>query len=100
MESMENRENMENNMDEIEDQDTPRGITSVLNWYDRTRPMFIDLVGDYAGRDLFLVEGDSLLRECFEDERIDFLGNFPRLLHHQQLPRLADPSFAGSSLGG
>ena len=34
--------------------------------------MFIDLVGDYAGKELFLVEGDSLLRECFEDERIDF----------------------------
>lgn len=36
--------------------------------------MWIDLVGDYAGRELFLVEGDSLLRECFEDERIDFEG--------------------------
>lgn len=36
--------------------------------------MFIDLVGDYAGKELFLIEGDSLLRECFEDERIDFDG--------------------------
>jgi hypothetical protein len=39
--------------------------------------MGIDLVGDYAGRELFLVEGDSLLRECFEDERIDFHGKYP-----------------------
>lgn len=50
----------------------------VLRWYDSSRPMFIDLVGDYAGKELFLLEGDSLLRECFEDERIDFQGEFPR----------------------
>ena len=54
------------------DQDPLRGTGSILSWYDNTRPMFIDLVGDYAGKELFLVEGDSLLRECFEDERIDF----------------------------
>ncbi|PBP25521.1 DEAD/DEAH box helicase [Diplocarpon rosae] len=52
----------------------------VLSWYDRSRPIWIDLVGDYAGKELFLVEGDSLLRECFEDERIDFKGGF-QLLH-------------------
>jgi hypothetical protein len=60
-----------------DDQDVLQGTHSILNWYDNTRPMFIDLVGDYAGKELFLVEGDSLLRECFEDERIDFQGNFP-----------------------
>jgi hypothetical protein len=59
------------------DQDALRGTHSILNWYDSTRPMFIDLVGDYAGKELFLVEGDSLLRECFEDERIDFRGKIP-----------------------
>lgn len=48
---------------------------SILSWYDETRPMWIDLVGDYAGKELFLLEGDSLLRECFADERIDFQGN-------------------------
>lgn len=46
----------------------------ILSWYDETRPMWIDLVGDYAGKELFLLEGDSLLRECFADERIDFQG--------------------------
>jgi len=57
-----------------EDQDASPGSNTVLSWYDQTRPMFIDLVGDYAGKELFLVEGDSLLRVCFEDERIDFEG--------------------------
>ncbi|QSZ32856.1 hypothetical protein DSL72_002436 [Monilinia vaccinii-corymbosi] len=53
---------------------------SILSWYDEIRPMWIDLVGDYAGKELFLVEGDSLLRECFADERIDFQHGF-QLLH-------------------
>lgn len=46
--------------------------TAILSWYDETRPMWIDLIGDYAGKELFLIEGDSLLRDCFADERIDF----------------------------
>ena len=62
-----------------------RATSSVLAWYDTGRPMWIDLVGDYAGRELFLVEGDSLLRECFEDQRIDFDGNLPRGQPHLPL---------------
>ncbi|KFZ08458.1 hypothetical protein V502_09341 [Pseudogymnoascus sp. VKM F-4520 (FW-2644)] len=54
--------------------------TSVLSWYDARTPRILDLVGDYAGKELFLVEGDSLLRACFEDGRIDFEGGF-QLLH-------------------
>ena len=72
---------------ETRDQDPLRGTRSILSWYDSTRPMFIDLVGDYAGKELFLVEGDSLLRECFEDERIDFDCKFEYLFkkyHHTQ----------------
>lgn len=64
---------------------TPSDVASegppanILGWYDDLRPMWIDLVGDYAGKELFLIEGDSLLRECFGDERIDFEGmaSFP-----------------------
>ncbi|KAF4635469.1 hypothetical protein G7Y89_g2618 [Cudoniella acicularis] len=62
------------------DQDPVRGTESIISWYDSTRPMFIDLVGDYAGKELFLLEGDSLLRECFEDDRIDFDSGY-QLLH-------------------
>lgn len=57
-----------------------RGIETISSWYDCTRPMWIDLVGDYAGKELFLVEGDSLLRECFEDDRIDFEGKLETFL--------------------
>ncbi|PQE30888.1 DEAD DEAH box helicase protein [Rutstroemia sp. NJR-2017a WRK4] len=47
---------------------------SILAWYDVARPVWIDL------KELFLIEGDSLLKECFEDERIDFKDGF-QLLH-------------------
>lgn len=40
--------------------------------YKSLRPRSIDLVGDYAGQELFLVEGDSLLLECFSNVKIDF----------------------------
>lgn len=32
----------------------------------------VDLVGDYAGQELFLVEGDSLLLRSFSDPKLDF----------------------------
>ena len=32
----------------------------------------VDLVGDYAGSELFLVEGDSLLLKCWSDLKLDF----------------------------
>ncbi len=34
----------------------------------------LDLVGDYAGSELFIIEGDSLLLQCFGDLRIDVEG--------------------------
>ena len=38
----------------------------------------VDLVGDYAGKELFVLEGDSLLLKCFGDPQLDFDGNLPR----------------------
>ncbi|KAF2770464.1 P-loop containing nucleoside triphosphate hydrolase protein [Teratosphaeria nubilosa] len=40
----------------------------------------VDLVGDYAGDELFLIEGDSLLLQCFSDPHLDFETGF-QLLH-------------------
>lgn len=44
----------------------------VLQWYENVFTRVVDLVGDYAGKELFLVEGDSLLLKCFEDKKLDF----------------------------
>ncbi|KAI9783682.1 MAG: hypothetical protein M1839_003530 [Geoglossum umbratile] len=51
-----------------------------LKWYLGLHSRVLDLVGDYAGNERFLIEGDSLLRHCLEDSRIDFEDGF-QLLH-------------------
>lgn len=51
-----------------------------VEWYETVRTRVVDLVGDYAGKELFLLEGDSLLLECFEDKRLDFNGT-SRIYH-------------------
>ena len=43
-------------------------------WFRTLHPTHIDIVGDFAGRELFIIEGDSLLRVAFSDERIDMAG--------------------------
>jgi len=49
-------------------------------WYEKVRSRRVDLVGDYAGNELFLVEGDSLLLHAFSDPNLDF-DNGLQLLH-------------------
>jgi hypothetical protein len=46
----------------------------VLSWYAKLRPLTVDIVGDFAGRELFLVNGESLLRYCLEESRVDYDG--------------------------
>jgi len=50
-------------------------------WYASLYTRRVDLVGDYAGAELFLVEGDSLLLEAFSDPLLDFGENAFQLLH-------------------
>lgn len=49
-------------------------------WYEKVHSRRVDLVGDYAGNELFLVEGDSLLLHAFSDPNLDFEDGF-QLLH-------------------
>lgn len=52
----------------------------VLSWYEDLPTRVVDLVGDYAGSNLLVVEGDSLLLTCFSDPDLDFDDGF-QLLH-------------------
>lgn len=45
---------------------------AVLTWYKSVSSRRVDLVGDYAGSEIFLVEFDSLLLQCFSDPKLDF----------------------------
>ncbi|KAJ4293474.1 hypothetical protein N0V90_008757 [Kalmusia sp. IMI 367209] len=52
---------------------------ALLEWYARIYSRRVDIVGDYAGNELFLVDGDSLLLHCFSDEHIDIENGYQQL---------------------
>ncbi|RAK96957.1 putative DEAD/DEAH box helicase [Aspergillus ibericus CBS 121593] len=52
----------------------------LLKWYNDIYSRTVDLVGDYAGSELFIIEGDSLLLHCFTDDQHDFSKGL-QLLH-------------------
>ncbi|PWY75483.1 DEAD/DEAH box helicase [Aspergillus heteromorphus CBS 117.55] len=52
----------------------------LLRWYNGLYSRTVDLVGDYAGSELFIIEGDSLLLHCFSDDQLQFSRGL-QLLH-------------------
>ncbi|KAI9039192.1 putative DEAD/DEAH box helicase [Aspergillus affinis] len=52
----------------------------LLKWFNGLYSRTLDLVGDYAGDELFIIEGDSLLLHCLSDDKLDFSTGF-QLLH-------------------
>lgn len=50
----------------------------IQDWYKGLHMQRLDLVGDYAGNELFLLEGDSLLLQCFADPKIKLKGKLCR----------------------
>jgi ATP-dependent RNA helicase DDX60 len=51
---------------------TAESEEKVLSWYKAINSRRVDLVGDYAGSELFFVEFDSLLRHCFTNAKLNF----------------------------
>ena len=49
-------------------------------WYSALYSRYVDLVGDYAGRERFFIEGDSLLLQVFSTPQLDFEGTSLRHL--------------------
>lgn len=56
--------------------DVAEGIdpARLLAWYTKVLTRRVDLVGDYAGNELFLIEGDSLLLHCLSISKVDLGG--------------------------
>lgn len=52
----------------------------IFQWYAKLYSRRVDLVGDFAGSERFLVHGESLLLQCFSDPHIDFDPGY-QLLH-------------------
>ena len=71
---------VEDEVDESEEEDSSDYATQVLFAYRKLQSRRVDLVGDYAGNELFIIDGDSLLLRSFSDPRLDFDPGF-QLLH-------------------
>ena len=54
--------------------DTPQEV--LLSWYSTKTSLTVDIVGDFAGRELFLVHGESLIRHCLPQSKVDFHGMY------------------------
>lgn len=68
---------MPNPTSEVSEMDPTQQI---LGWYTKLYSRRVDLVGDFAGSERFLIHGESLLLHCFSDQHIDFDPGY-QLLH-------------------
>ncbi|RGP64986.1 dead deah box helicase [Fusarium longipes] len=49
------------------------------DWYQDQNPLTVDIVGDFAGCELFTVHGESLIRYCLVEAKVDLDGSKYRL---------------------
>lgn len=49
-------------------------VVDLTSWFSTLRPLRVDIVGDFAGDELFIIHGESLIRHCLADYKVDFDG--------------------------
>lgn len=52
----------------------------LAEWYGALLPRRVDIVGDFGGKQLFLIDGDSLLIHSVATSAVDYDGNMQPLL--------------------
>jgi hypothetical protein len=57
--------------DEELDSDTIRRLRW---WYASRKPLSVDIVGDFGGHELFVIHGESLIRDCISRGKVDVKG--------------------------
>ncbi|KXH62453.1 DEAD/DEAH box helicase [Colletotrichum nymphaeae SA-01] len=55
-------------------------MDSLKEWKRRLSPLRVDIVGDFAGKELFTIHGESLVAHCLASANVDYLAGF-QLLH-------------------
>lgn len=41
-------------------------------WYQSLRPLKVDVVGDFAGKRLFVIHGNSMFLHCLGEAKVDY----------------------------
>ncbi|KAK1460112.1 DEAD/DEAH box helicase [Colletotrichum melonis] len=55
-------------------------MDSLKEWKRHLSPLRVDIVGDFAGKELFTIHGESLVAHCLASANVDYLAGF-QLLH-------------------
>ncbi|KAJ0305409.1 hypothetical protein Brms1b_010819 [Colletotrichum noveboracense] len=53
---------------------------ALKSWKSSLSPLRVDIVGDFAGKELFAIHGESLVAHCVAQAKVDFKNGF-QLLH-------------------
>lgn len=83
-----------------EDQVGPLGPDT---WYKSLHPLDVDLVGDFAGKELFAIHGDALMLYCITRAKVDLNSECqlcapPPFGHRLTRAMQADSSFCMPSM--
>ncbi|KAM0540338.1 hypothetical protein ACHAO7_011274 [Fusarium culmorum] len=60
--------------------DSKNTTKKLRDWYQDQRPLTVDIVGDFAGQELFAIHGESLIRYYLTEAKVDLDEGF-QLLH-------------------
>ncbi|OIW22905.1 P-loop containing nucleoside triphosphate hydrolase protein [Coniochaeta ligniaria NRRL 30616] len=58
----------------------PENRQQLLQWHNSIKPLKVDIVGDFAGKELFAIHGEAMLAHCVREAKVDFNDGF-QLLH-------------------
>ncbi|KAI1263662.1 P-loop containing nucleoside triphosphate hydrolase protein [Xylariaceae sp. FL1019] len=54
--------------------------TQLIEWFASVNPLRVDIISDFAGKELFAIHGESLIAYCLRDASVDFVDGL-QLLH-------------------
>lgn len=52
----------------------PPNRSQLLQWHKSIKPLKVDIVGDFAGKELFAINGEAMLAHCVREAKVDFNG--------------------------
>lgn len=56
------------------DGQAPQNRRELLQWHKSISPLKVDIVGDFAGKELFAIHGEAMLAYCVREAKVDFNG--------------------------
>jgi hypothetical protein len=52
----------------------PHNRLELLRWHQAISPLKVDIVGEFAGKELFAIHGEAMLAHCVREAKVDFDG--------------------------